>query len=935
MIASHRYLSLRPLVLTLLATILHFWALEAQSLWYDEGFSVWLAQKPLAEIVARTAADIQPPLYYILLHGWISLAGPSEWSLRFFSACFAILAVPLIWQLARALLRQPAAADSAALLVALSPLWLWYGREVRMYTLALALLLVGGLALLRLLRAARPHQPWPWGALLTFGLATTLAVYTHYYVWFVLVGWGLVAAGWWLCRPAQAQRRALLWAFAMPLLAYLPWVGVVVQRLGADRSYWEGTLDWRSVVEPALASWVVGHTLHVEWRFLLGWAGALLALLALLLLLGRTLRGTFPLRHLALLFFWLILPVVGLMAISWNRPKYHPRYLIFALPPFFMLLAFLPSWLWGKRWLGRAASFLLLMLLTGLFLWADYALFVDPASAKDDWRGVAAYLQAHRQEDEPILLVSGHSHPVFHYYYPEEEGLFRLPDQPTLDTSVVLGAASGEALASALTGAQGVWVVGWQDEVVDPEGVIEAFLQAAGGTRHPIPLFKEVSLTYWALPPNAGLGALLTPTHPLGQRFGEALSLLGWRPLPTPAPVDRGMALLLFWRAEQPLGADYKVRLSVVDAAGFEYGTLDQRPTSYLLPTFRWSAGETRLAALQIPLLPGTPPGSYWVDVSVYEAGQQSNLDILDEAGAPQGQVVRLGPVEVGPAEMGWLGAPPPHDARLLDASLLDKQTLLAVQLALPAQLEPGQRLPLTLWWRTSGPLPGATLHLGWERGSTLIESEARPAVSTAWPGRLWRAGDLLMTPLQVRVPRTMGPGMVRLVAWLSDGSGRQSEPVTLATGTIVSSQRTFEPPPIGQPQAATFGGQIRLLGYDLSAAALQPGGSLSLTLHWQAMVEMERSLTTFVHLLDSEGRLIPGVGQDRLPLAGERPTDAWMEEEILSDTFLLALPLDAPPGPYTIEVGWYEAGDPTFPRLPAEGQGADRDRVLLDTRLP
>ena len=49
--------------ITLLALGLRLYNLNAQSLWYDEGFSVYLAQMSPGEIVTRTAADIQPPLY--------------------------------------------------------------------------------------------------------------------------------------------------------------------------------------------------------------------------------------------------------------------------------------------------------------------------------------------------------------------------------------------------------------------------------------------------------------------------------------------------------------------------------------------------------------------------------------------------------------------------------------------------------------------------------------------------------------------------------------------------------------------------------------------------------------------------------------------------------------------------------------------------------
>ncbi|MCI0478130.1 MAG: hypothetical protein L0Y55_17955, partial [Anaerolineales bacterium] len=48
------------------------------------------AQFDLATITARTAADIQPPLYYYLLHFWIARAGNSEFSARFFSLIFGV-----------------------------------------------------------------------------------------------------------------------------------------------------------------------------------------------------------------------------------------------------------------------------------------------------------------------------------------------------------------------------------------------------------------------------------------------------------------------------------------------------------------------------------------------------------------------------------------------------------------------------------------------------------------------------------------------------------------------------------------------------------------------------------------------------------------------------------------------------------------------------
>ncbi len=216
------------------------------------------------------------------------------------------------------------------------------------------------------------------------------------------------------------------------------------------------------MADETLASWMAGHSVAEAIAVPLGWVGALLALLGALLLAARLRR---PVRRSALLarltpspplpfatwlliVLWLLLPALGLFGLSWNRPKFHPRYLIFAAPAFLMLLGALVGWCAGRRWAGRLVGRLLLVGVLAIFLLADWNLFTNPAFAKADWRGVAHYLAAQRQPDEPILLVSGHAFPVFHYYFPLHAGVLYLPDSPTLDTTAVLGLDTGQRVAA-------------------------------------------------------------------------------------------------------------------------------------------------------------------------------------------------------------------------------------------------------------------------------------------------------------------------------------------------------------------------------------------------------------------------------------------------------------------------------------------------------
>ena len=152
---------LAPTLILLLAAALRFYRLAGQSLWSDKGNSVALAQAGLAEITARTALDIHPPLYYWLLHFWIHLFGQSEVAVRSLSAVAAVLLVGIIYQLGARLFDRRAGL-MAAFVAAVSPFQVYYAQEARMYAL---LALLGALTVWATVEwmATRSHLPGEGG----------------------------------------------------------------------------------------------------------------------------------------------------------------------------------------------------------------------------------------------------------------------------------------------------------------------------------------------------------------------------------------------------------------------------------------------------------------------------------------------------------------------------------------------------------------------------------------------------------------------------------------------------------------------------------------------------------------------------------------------------------------------------------------------------
>src|SRR5918997_1186116 len=169
------------LVLMALSTALRTGALDA-GFWIDEAIAVGIASHEPTEIPGLLRQDGSPPLYYLLLHGWIALAGTGEVATRSLSLLFAAVAVPVAWWAASAVGGRRAGAVAAAV-VAVCPFFAYYAQEARMYTLVAVLSLVATAGFMR----RRP-------IVLVAGL--TLLLYTH--TWGVFLAAGLVVV--WLAR---------------------------------------------------------------------------------------------------------------------------------------------------------------------------------------------------------------------------------------------------------------------------------------------------------------------------------------------------------------------------------------------------------------------------------------------------------------------------------------------------------------------------------------------------------------------------------------------------------------------------------------------------------------------------------------------------------------------------------------------------------------
>jgi 4-amino-4-deoxy-L-arabinose transferase-like glycosyltransferase len=674
----------------LLAAGLRLHRLAAQSLWYDEAVTAHMASQSLPELTRWTAADIQPPLYYYLVAGWVRLlhvqgpyaapdvpVGRGEWLLRFPSAFWGVLTTALAWVLARRLFGNgpegQVAALLAALLTALSPLYVYYSQEARMYTQLTALACTAGYALLQAVHTADGRKARHWWA--GFVLAATAMLYTHYFGAFVLLAYGVWLAVRWACAvPALLGARterllrgqvgmALLAAVAI-LLLYSPWLPAMLTRYRIDRSYWQGSLKLGEALRHVAVSFTAGAPetmLESRAVRLLPWFG-LAFVVTLTALVGRPFMSRrMPARPahstqagvqrptkvgsaLVFLSAWLLIPILLILLLASRTPKFNARYLMMCTPAYLLLMAGGGGTLLGlalgyrssaKGWLAGLLALSLVGFQVGVSLTAIHDWFTDPAFTKAQWRELTQFVRRAIGPDEVTVLVSGHAWPVWDYYAPDLPRVL-LPDIDVLDVEAVLGYEAGARLAEALRDKSGVWVVFWQAEVVDPVGFVPYLLDRAGQEQPVTRQFWHLRLRHWRLPPDAAFPTGPQPMHTDAANYGHQIALLGWDD-------PQGGQVTVYWQALSQMERDYRVSLVVEDPHGTEVSRWDGRPAGYDYPTPRWRAGQVVFG--RYPLPADIPPGEYYLTLALYDDLDPAGLDIMDVADNPAGKRVRLGPV--------------------------------------------------------------------------------------------------------------------------------------------------------------------------------------------------------------------------------------------------------------------------------------------------
>ncbi len=939
--------------LLLFAFALRLYALDTQSIWWDEGISLNLARSPLPTILADRLNNIHPPLYFILLKGWVALTGLNAFSARYLSTLASLLQVAAIYAVCRRWFRNPftvirhpkpdyglpitdyglpltahrspLAPLLAAFLVTISPLSVIYAQEARVY----ALLPLATLALLAITWEIRdwrleivsespispsPHLPISYWLILA--LTEWFALHLHYVMAFLVV----YVSGW-LLRAFVRERRwrdlhRLMVTQAAVGLACLPWFTAVLRNWTAVQAEANaGTY----LAEPAPLDfllrqvWVFHHTGLTGTLARPGvWElSALLALVtAVLVLLRLTVtRNPYSVNRSPITDYRLPITDHG-SRITHHASRITTRLLLQWLLPLSGALLV---------WTVRSFSHPRYIVFAAISFIPLAAYLIAP--------GVLASNRAIRIVERVLaftlllllLILSG-------------VGLALYFGDPQMAKDDMRGAA--DYLETALSE---------HDLIIVPDAGWAFPFEYEGNTAVVMPQLSDgdgwARLAEWTAVPQRRI-ALVSASTGLAQgpavvRFAleQAGSLVETRPFdgllvqiyeinqPAVPPewtppdawfgplqltgvwveseADAAVTLALRWQLHQPLDDRDTAVLQMLNADGLPLAQWDEiLVTGDGRPTDLWAVGEVVTTTHVLPLPWGTQPQPVTLRLGV-NGRAVGPIEAHNSAGQPQGFMVDLPQIIVVQPANRPGGNPyglSPELPRLPEPiTVADGLRLTAVGQD-RGQIGGGQLLRVALEWQTTATLPALNPRLQLVQNGQVL---ADVPVTTLFPTDQWRIGEVVLEHHLLAIPAGVASGTAVLLLALD---GQQ---IPIGQVELIASDHTFTSPTPQTPLDVTFGDVARLVGFDVPNQ-VTAGEPIPLTLYWQAVEEdVPVAYTVFAHLLAADGRLI---GQhDAPPANSERPTTGWLAGEYITDPHTIPFREPEYTGPAQIAIGLYD----------------------------
>lgn len=197
--------------ITLIGTLLRFFAIGQHDFWFDEAFTYHLARLPLPGLLSAVLTDSNPPLYYLIIHFILKISN-SEIAIRLPSTIFSLITLVLVYATFKNNINSKVALIAASLF-SVSPLALYMAGEARLHSLAMLIVV-----LLVMVFFSLKNKP-TFTTLLVFIAVSIAGLYTQYYISLLFLPFT-----WIVVRYKILTIKKWFFVLVAIALPFLPWL---------------------------------------------------------------------------------------------------------------------------------------------------------------------------------------------------------------------------------------------------------------------------------------------------------------------------------------------------------------------------------------------------------------------------------------------------------------------------------------------------------------------------------------------------------------------------------------------------------------------------------------------------------------------------------------------------------------------------------------
>ncbi|MFH0863587.1 MAG: glycosyltransferase family 39 protein [Candidatus Gottesmanbacteria bacterium] len=272
-----------------------------------------MSEPPLINITKLAMSDFNPPLYYFILHLWMKIFGESEIVLRLLSFIFHLLLLLIVYKFSQKLKFSRLNSYCLLLTTFLNPMLIYYSFEIRMYSL-LALLATSSMYFFF-------TKNW-----ILYILSSALGLWTQPFMAFIII-----SQYFYLLITRQLVKKHFFYLLAIIILLS-PWIPVTLHQFSVSGPMWIWRIN-QTTVTTILGNLFTGYE-GTPWGLWNKMAFLSLIIIALsifsIIKLKSKSKIPSPIRQFVpLVITWLFLPVILVLIISYFKPIYVNRYIIF------------------------------------------------------------------------------------------------------------------------------------------------------------------------------------------------------------------------------------------------------------------------------------------------------------------------------------------------------------------------------------------------------------------------------------------------------------------------------------------------------------------------------------------------------------------------------------------------------------------------------